>query len=148
MRFISRHLLAPDLNVATIARACAVSRATLYRAFDNHGGVAAQIQRMRLDRAREALRSRFNGVPTITGIAFDYGFSSQGHFSRAYRARFGYSPSDEPSLWGGQRAGCDSRSAKFSMTGWRTGCEAAFDLIFSERKPKLPAGSGAYTIPR
>jgi AraC-like DNA-binding protein len=105
VRFISRHLLAPDLNVATIARACAVSRATLYRAFDNHGGVAAQIQRMRLDRARQALRSRFDGVPTITDIAFDYGFSSQGHFSRAYRARFGYSPSDEPSLWGEQRAG-------------------------------------------
>lgn len=105
IRFISRNLLAPDLNVATIARACAVSRTTLYRAFDRHGGVAGQIQRMRLDRAREALRLRRDGVPTVTDIAFDYGFSSQGHFSRAYRARFGYSPSDEPSLWGSRRIG-------------------------------------------
>ncbi len=105
IRYIRRHLTSPDLSVESIARASAASRSTLYRAFEGHGGVAGQIQRLRLERAREALRLRRDGGPTVTDIAFDHGFASQAHFSRAYRARFGHSPSDEPTLWDSRPAG-------------------------------------------
>src|SRR5690606_14220867 len=43
IRFIGRHLLSPGLSVRTIAAACAVSRSSLYRAFDGRGGVAGQV---------------------------------------------------------------------------------------------------------
>lgn len=102
---IRRNLMSPDLSVESIARASAASRSTLYRAFEGHGGVAGQIQRLRLERAREALRLRRDGGPTITDIAFGHGFVSQAHFSRAYRARFGHSPSDEPTLQDSRPAG-------------------------------------------
>ena len=104
VRHMDRHLLSPELNIGTIAAACAVSRSTLYRAFEGHGGVAGQVQGMRLDRAREVLRLRHDGFPTVTDVAFDHGFASQPHFSRAYRDRFGYPPSEEPTLWGARTA--------------------------------------------
>ena len=108
IRFISFNLLSPSLDIDAITSACAVSRSTLYRAFDGHGGVAGQIQRMRLERARDALRLRRDGLPTITDVAYDLGFTSQAHFSRLYRARFGYPPSEEPSLWNDPRTAQDN----------------------------------------
>ena len=82
------------LDIDAIARAAGVSRSTLYRAFDGEGGVNRYIQDRRLHHARSALRRRQGATPTIADIAHDYGFASPGHFSRLFRARYGYSPSD------------------------------------------------------
>lgn len=81
-------------EIGAIATAAGVSRATLYRAFDNAGGVNRYIQDRRLHHARAALRRREDLKPTIADIAWDYGFTSQSHFSRLFRDRYGYAPSD------------------------------------------------------
>lgn len=81
-------------DIAAVAAAAGVSRATLYRSFDNAGGVSRYIQDRRLHHARAALRRRQDLKPTIADIAWDYGFTSQSHFSRLFRDRYGYSPSD------------------------------------------------------
>lgn len=77
-----------------LARHAAVSRATLYRAFDSEGGVARHVLTRRLHHARTALARRQDGLPTIADIGYRYGFASPTHFSRQFRAHFGYSPSD------------------------------------------------------
>lgn len=83
-----------DIDGSTIAKAAGVSRATLYRAFDNAGGVNRYLQDRRLHHARRALRERIVSHLTIADIGYRYGFASPTHFSRQFRACFGYSPSD------------------------------------------------------
>ena len=85
-----------DIEIDTMASAIGVSRATLYRAFDagSRGGVGRYIQDRRLHYAREALRLRTDGSRSIGEIASSYGFSSSSHFSRIFRDRYGYSPSE------------------------------------------------------
>jgi AraC-like DNA-binding protein len=94
--YVERQLDAGNANLGidSIAAAAGVSRATLYRAFDGEGGVNRYIQDRRLHHAREAIRRRTGSKPTITDIAWDYGFSSQSHFSRLFRDRYGYPPSE------------------------------------------------------
>lgn len=94
--FIEARLAAGDAAIASdaVARAAGVSRTSLYRAFDEEGGVNRYIQDRRLHHARRALRQRSGPTPTIADIAYSYGFASASHFSRQFRARFGYSPSE------------------------------------------------------
>ncbi|EJL22492.1 DNA-binding domain-containing protein, AraC-type [Caulobacter sp. AP07] len=84
----------PTIDNGAVARAAGVSRATLYRAFDTEGGVNRYVQDRRLQHARRALRRRMGPSPTIADIAYQYGFASPTHFSRQFRACFGYSPSE------------------------------------------------------
>jgi AraC-like DNA-binding protein len=86
--------LEPDIDNDAVARAAGVSRATLYRAFDAEGGVNRYVQDRRLHHARRALRRRMGPSPTIADIANQHGFASPTHFSRQFRACFGYSPSE------------------------------------------------------
>jgi len=84
----------PEIDGHAVAKAAGVSRATLYRAFDADGGVNRYIQDRRLHHARRALRKRTGPSPTIADIGYQYGFASATHFSRQFRTRFGYSPSE------------------------------------------------------
>lgn len=92
-RFIIRNLGAPDLGVGRICAALRVSRSHLYRAFEPQGGVASHIQARRLSSIRAALLD-----PTdrrrISKLAYEHGFASAAHFSRAFRRHFGLTPSD------------------------------------------------------
>lgn len=83
-----------EIDVGAIATHAGVSRATLYRAFDGEGGVSRFVQNRRLHHSRSALRRREGRAPTIADIAHRHGFASPTHFSRLFRSRFGYSPSD------------------------------------------------------
>lgn len=89
---IERRLLDPGLTPDVIAAATGASRSTLYRAFVDYGGVQRRIQTLRLDRARDALRLRTGRHPTVSEVAYQHGFTSEAHFSRAFRDRFGHSP--------------------------------------------------------
>jgi len=93
---IEQRLLAGDIlfDIDVLAQTVGVSRATLYRAFDDDGGVASHITERRLHYARRALRRRNIEKRTITEIAFHHGFASPNHFSRLFRTRFGYPPSE------------------------------------------------------
>jgi len=91
--YIDRHLdEAPDLR--TIAGVAAFSPYHFHRVFSSAVGepLGAYIQRLRLERAAGLLAER--GERTITEIALDLGFSGPAVFSRAFRDRFGMSPSE------------------------------------------------------
>lgn len=95
--FIRERILAGEpVDVATVSRALDVSRATLYRAFEPIGGVAAFIRAERLraclmDIARLA---RGEIAVTLGELAMRRGFESDAQFSRAFKAEFGMTPSD------------------------------------------------------
>ena len=78
---IDRHLMDDQLTPEALARLFRMSRATLYRLFDEEGGVAAYILGRRLDRCRAILAANLTGL-TIGEIAFSHGYS-EAHFSRA-----------------------------------------------------------------
>ena len=90
---IERHLDAGHLSPETIAAALGISRSSLYRLFLRDGGVNAYIQGRRLDRCFDELllapaaTSASRSLPTATA-------SSESAFSRAFRLRFGASPSE------------------------------------------------------
>lgn len=91
---IERNLLSPELTADGIAIELGVSRSTLYRAFEASGGVMVSIQRRRLAKAYAILRQRKGRNPTVAEIAHDCGFSSESHFSRAFRDLYDISPGE------------------------------------------------------
>ena len=89
-RFIDLNLTADDLTPDRICRELNLSRSTLYRAL-RPSGVAAYVRTRRL----EATHVLFNDPTEARGIAtiaYNFGFVSEAHFSRAFRAQFGCSP--------------------------------------------------------
>jgi AraC-like DNA-binding protein len=85
----------PDLSVQAIAQALNCSRRHLYNAFDDEPeGVAGYLVAQRLEAARRDLEDPLRLALSITEIAYERGFSSPAHFSRAFKARYGCAPRD------------------------------------------------------
>ncbi|MHB2169855.1 helix-turn-helix domain-containing protein [Alsobacter sp. R-9] len=91
-RIVRDHIAAPDFGPVQLCRELAMSRSKLYRVFERTGGVAAFIQRERLQVAFERLTSSSGG--SIGTVAADVGFADHSTFSRAFRRAFGVSPRD------------------------------------------------------
>ena len=91
--YIDRQLASPALSADDICTAVGLSRSNLYQLFKPHGGVRHYIQERRLLRVHAALADPLE-TRSIMALATDNGFSSHAHLSRAFRQRFGYSPSD------------------------------------------------------
>ncbi|MGI6854426.1 helix-turn-helix domain-containing protein [Mesorhizobium sp. 1B3] len=94
LEFIDANLSQPELGPAALLRRFNVSRAHLYRMFANDGGVAKVIREKRLDAAYRELTKPGNSTRSITEIAYGCGFSGNTQFLRAFRARFGMTPTD------------------------------------------------------
>jgi AraC-like DNA-binding protein len=94
MRYIEDNLAKFTLAPQSISRALGISRTTLYRLFEQIGGVTSYIQRRRVTRAYAALIHPANRLRRIYDIGFDLGFASEGHFSRSVRKAYGFTPSD------------------------------------------------------
>ena len=92
MRQIEARLTDPDLSQDALQRAFGLSRSALYRLFQPLGGVAAHIQERRLRRIRAILSGP--GPHHLGTLAWEHGFASQAHMSRAFRALFGHAPRD------------------------------------------------------
>jgi AraC-like DNA-binding protein len=100
---IAAHLGDPGLHPGSVARAVGVSSRHLNRAFAAEGTTVAQyIQGRRLDAARVDLTASSMADHRIADIACRWGFASQAHFARLFRARFGCTPSDVRALATGQ----------------------------------------------
>jgi AraC-like DNA-binding protein len=89
-----RRLTDPALSPATLARELNVSVRTLQRAFAAEGQTpSAYIRARRLDEARRALVTGSRNT-TVTELAARWQFADSGHLTRAFRARYGQTPTD------------------------------------------------------
>ena len=86
------HNLAAPPSLDSLAKAVDMSHARLNRQFKHHYGMTVfdWLRRHRLERARGYL---MNPNQAITSIAFNCGFSSASHFTQAFKAYFGATPS-------------------------------------------------------
>ncbi|KIZ44974.1 MULTISPECIES: helix-turn-helix domain-containing protein [Rhodopseudomonas] len=90
--YIRRHLHDPDLDPHRIAAALSISRTRLYEVFAETDGVAATILAARLDAAQRMLM--LPGGAAIGVVLLDCGFRDAPTFNRAFRRRFGMTPTD------------------------------------------------------
>ena len=90
---VRRHLRTPTLKAKTLARLVGMSRSSLYRLFEDTGGVARHIQRERLLEAHAVLTNPANSQ-SISAIAEDLCFADASSFSRCFKREFGHSPSE------------------------------------------------------
>jgi AraC-like DNA-binding protein len=92
--YIDAHLADLTLTPAKICQHLGVSARTLYRIFEEAGGVSSYIQSRRLDTSYHAISCAENGKVPLAEIAYAHGFQSNAHFSRAFAARFGMPPGE------------------------------------------------------
>ncbi|QHE93026.1 helix-turn-helix domain-containing protein [Pandoraea fibrosis] len=99
LSYINANLTSPSLGLDAIIARFRVSRAHLYRIFEADGGIATVIRNKRLDAAYRALtQGGGRGASSITRLAHELAFSGSNHFLRAFRARFGVTPSEAREL--------------------------------------------------
>ncbi|WP_419913880.1 helix-turn-helix domain-containing protein [Hoeflea sp.] len=91
--FVGLHLGRPDLDIDKITSAFNVSRATVYRHFDEEGGILRHIRNRRLDRCFFELARAKPERGIVSAIAKRWHFTDATHFNRLFRERFGVSPS-------------------------------------------------------
>ncbi len=96
-RYIETQLTSSALTADRIADALGVSRRTLYRAFESAGGIHDYLQVRRLERIRKELVDA-DSDPKISDIAVRYGFLRKDSFSRAFRQRYGITPTEAREL--------------------------------------------------
>lgn len=92
--FIQQNIHEHDLDVASLANYVNASRATLYRALEPDGGVRQMILSVRLEHARQLLRSQRHTRGLVEDVSYSCGFKSAEQFSRAFKARYQITPSD------------------------------------------------------
>ena len=83
------------INLTELERRSGYSRRTLQLAFQQRFGCGPVhwIRRQRLDQARQALLQPQPG-DTVSSVAARFGFQNLAAFSRAFRAQFGFKPSE------------------------------------------------------
>lgn len=92
--FIDENLTLSSLSPGLLLRQFNVSRAHLYRMFMHDGGVAKIIREKRLRAAYLQLIHPANSRVTIAEIAYQFCFSDNSQFLKAFRAYFDATPSD------------------------------------------------------
>ena len=94
-RFIEAHLRDPDLSVGAIATATGMSPRYVHRVFADEGeSILAYVLRRRLEECAQQLSSLLWQGHTATNIAFEWGFVTAAHFSRAFKLQFGMTPNE------------------------------------------------------
>ena len=92
---VASHVRDPGLSVEQVAQALNCSKRHLHNAFAGRElSLGAFIQQSRLELCMRELQSPALAHRTITEIAMDCGFGNSAHFSRAFKAYTGMSPSD------------------------------------------------------
>lgn len=93
LRFMEQHAHQHQLNATTIARGAGCSRTRLYEAFAAHEKtVMGTLRELRLQRARLTIEQSLR--LHIGTIAWRCGFMHASDFSKLFKSRFGFSPSD------------------------------------------------------
>jgi len=92
-RFIDANLADERLGPDSVASALSISRATIYRVFEQDGGVAKHIQNRRLARLRNALSNPAE-VRSFAALALNAGFTSESHASRIFHLAYQVRPAE------------------------------------------------------
>lgn len=91
--YIDRHIDDIDLTIAQVANHHSISLRHLHRLFHEMGtSSSAYIIKRRLERCKADLASTAHDRETITEIAFRWGFSDSGTFSKTFRRQYGITP--------------------------------------------------------
>ncbi|TQF26452.1 AraC family transcriptional regulator [Bradyrhizobium sp. UNPF46] len=102
LAMIKRHIAANlDIEALTAQELCRrfqISRASLYRLFEDDGGLARYVQEQRLNRALMLLISPASRDRRLIDLAVDLQFSSDSTFVRAFRRQFGLTPGEIRSM--------------------------------------------------
>lgn len=90
---IKKHMVDEDFSVDHLAREVGMSRSQLHRKLVVLTDLSATdfIRSYRLNLAREKIE---NNTGTISEIAYEVGFNSPSYFSKAFKEKFGVSPSE------------------------------------------------------
>lgn len=92
--FIDMNLDNPRLNANFIGKQFGLSRASLYRLFAGDGGVKNYISSKKLTRAFQHLSEAPRLRGAVGQIAEKYGYTDQAHFSRVFKNKYDYAPTD------------------------------------------------------
>lgn len=93
MEVIEQRMGDGEIPSSELCKVLGVSRGRLFSAFRSAGGVAAYVMGRRLARAKAAIAETGTAEP-IGMIAHRLGFSDASHLSRAFRKRYGMTPSE------------------------------------------------------
>jgi AraC-like DNA-binding protein len=93
-QFIKEQLANAALGPDLVAVETGHSRARLYRLFAPVGGVAEYIKEQRLRRCLADLISTGHAHRQIAEIAYSWGFHDPAYFTKAFKQRFGHTPSE------------------------------------------------------
>jgi AraC-like DNA-binding protein len=116
-RTIHRHIGSARLDVARLCSLTGISRSALYRMFEETGGIAAHIRRLRLRLVADDLADPVNASIPIATLAEKRGFYCAASFSRSFREAYGLSPSEarEAAALGGQPMARNRRRREASI---------------------------------
>ena len=90
--YMEAHFFDPDLEISKICAVGFMSQSSLQRGFHQRFGMSpkAYLSKLRIHRAMELLLSQNQSVKEI---AFACGFSDEKFFSRVFKKKYGFSPS-------------------------------------------------------
>jgi AraC family transcriptional activator of tynA and feaB len=90
IQYIERHLRDPELSPTRVASALRMTPGYLHRILCNEPESASRyIMRRRLEECARALADPALRARSVTDLAFEHGFNSLAHFSRAFREHHG-----------------------------------------------------------
>lgn len=93
-RHIAENLETDLLTAGALCLQFGISRATLYRLFEDEGGLAHYIREQRLNLAFQQLISPASQETRLIDLAVNMRFSSDSTFIRAFRRKFGLTPGE------------------------------------------------------
>ena len=98
LSYMEAHFCDPNLGIGEICAVGFMSQSSLQRGFHERFGMSpkAYLSKLRLHRATELLLS---GHPSVKEVAFACGFSDEKFFSRVFKEKYGFSPSQLKKEW-------------------------------------------------